>query len=93
MLPTAMRPFLAALLGPILVWAIAKFTQFTGIQYAPETVEVINNGVILLIAVGITKVFVNKKVNPANAASSGLAQEGKMEERVIKAADKQESES
>jgi len=85
MLPTAIRPFLAAIIGPILIWGIAKFSQLTGIQYDPQTIQVINDGVILIIAVGVTKVFLNKKVNPANAASAGLAEEGKTEARQMAA--------
>lgn len=84
MLPAEIRPFLAAILGPIIVWAVAKFTALTGINYDAQTVEMINSGVVLLIAVGVAKVFLNKKVNPANAASAGLAEEGKAEVRAMR---------
>ena len=84
MLPTVIRPFLAAILGPILVWVFARIAQLTGIQYDPQTIQVINDGVVLLIAVSVTKVFLNKKVNPANAASAGLAEEGKTEARQMR---------
>jgi len=91
MLPTAIRPFLAAILGPILIWAVAKFSQLTGIQYDPQTIQVINDGVVLLIAVSVTKVFLNKKVNPANTASAGLAEKGKTEARQMSVNTEQEN--
>ncbi len=88
MLPNMLRPFMAAILGPGIIWLLAKLSALTGFTYTPEQIQLINDGVVLLIITGVMKVLVNKKANPGNAASSHLAGQEKTESEQIKADEK-----
>ena len=84
MLPDFLRPWLAAVLGPVILWLIAKFATLTGITYTPEQMQLINEGTIGLIVLGLTKIGINQKVNPVQAATKEMAAEGKAMHRAIR---------
>lgn len=90
----ALRPFIAKLLGPIFGAIIGGFILWLkvrwGIHVDLDNAQVsaladqLVNLVIVMISTGISSVFVNKKVNPGNAASSHLAAEEKEESKLLK---------
>ncbi len=88
-----LRPFIAPAIMPFLGAALAYLATRFGIVYSPEQQTQITEGAVSAVLwlfataaslTGIAKVVLNKKINPANAASSELVQEGKDANRSIR---------
>lgn len=93
-----LRPFIAPVLTPFIGSFIVWLNVRYHIVYTPEQVDKINQAavtaVLLIVSTaasisGALKVALNKKLNPANAATSQLASAGKQaneDEKVLQAA-------
>jgi hypothetical protein len=90
----ALRPFIAPAIAPFIGAFLAYLANRFGIQYTPEQQAQISEGVVTAILAlfataasltGIAKVAMNRKLNPGNAASSGLAAREKHEANVLDA--------
>ena len=90
-------PFLRPFIGPAVAPFIGAFLAWLQVKYhviyTPEQVEKINEaavtGVLLIFAfggslAGIAKVFLNKWLNKANAATTELTAKGNAEGAAIK---------
>jgi uncharacterized protein (DUF697 family) len=81
-----LRPFIKPLIAPFLGALLTYLANRYGIIYTPEQAAQISDGVVAAIlaifavaasATGVVGVLINKKANPANAATSQLAVAGK----------------
>ncbi len=88
-----LRPFIAPILVPFIsattIWLNVRFN----IVYTPEMIEQINEGAVTAVLAlfaaaaslaGAIKVAVNKRLNPANAATTQLAEQGKVQNAAAK---------
>lgn len=77
----AARPFIAKFIAPLIGFAVTFINKKYGIVFTDaETQQLLASLVDLVvfsIVTGVTAVGINKKVNPANAATSQLAVAGK----------------
>jgi hypothetical protein len=86
MIPAWLRPFLAVVGAPLLLFIAGHLELRWGIVITKETQKQIldlflDYGLPIMAANGLLRVLLNKKVNPANAHSTGAAAEGKAKQR------------
>jgi hypothetical protein len=77
----AARPFIAKFVAPLIGFVITYLNKKFGIAFSDaETAQLVASLVDLVVfamATGISAVAINKRVNPANAATTPLAVAGK----------------
>ena len=86
MIPAWLRPFLAVVGAPLLLFIAGHLELRWGIVITKEQQKaaldfVLDYGLPLIAANGLLRVLINKKANPANAHSTGAAAEGKAKQR------------
>jgi hypothetical protein len=91
--PAWLRPILAVIVGPLIGAMLTYLTTKYGIPFTDEQrqkiVQDVTASILAVLTLfytytGLAKVFINRKVNPMNAASSELAEEGKDAQRDAK---------
>lgn len=87
------RPFIAKFLAPLIGFVATLLKHKLGIEFSDaETSQVLTSLtdlVVFSISTGVAAVFVNKQVNPGNAASSHLAGKEATESQIIKVQENQ----
>jgi hypothetical protein len=89
----SLRPFLSRILAPLISAVFTWLAVHYGINFADDTREqVIEALVVVIIPLaqivnGVAHRVIDKKINPADTASTHLAQEGKAEVAAIKVAE------
>lgn len=90
----SLRPFLAALLAPLVTSLAGYLAVHYEIQFSTDQqhqmVEAVVSVVIpaMLAINAVIRTTIDKKVNPSNSASTHLAVEGKQKVEAVKAAER-----
>ena len=90
MIPAWLRPFLAVVGAPLLLFIAGHLELRFGIVVTKEQQKAVldwflDYGLPIIAANGVLRVLINKKANPANAHSTGAAAEGKAKQHLRKA--------
>ena len=89
----ALRPFISYILAPFLTaiagWLMVNFGIEITNQQIHDIAEKLATYVfpLLMMANGVIRTLINRKTNPANAATSHLAEEGVVKQDALKAQD------
>jgi len=83
-MPDSLRPILARLIA-ILVAALATWlSQKFGVKLTDQDQQQLVELVIFMLVYALTHKGISSKTNPADAATTALAQQGKAEQRALK---------
>lgn len=81
------RPLIAKSIAPFIGLLVTALNKKYGFTFTNADLQPLIDLVIFALTAGLSGVFINKKVNPGNAASSHLAGAEVAEARAIKATD------
>jgi hypothetical protein len=82
--------FISRILAAVFIMALGWLAKLAGVKYAPDQLQAVAAYMVtwlipaVLALFSIAKVIFDKKFNPGNASSSGLAAQGIAEAKALK---------